>query len=286
MLFWRSRYAGRTGDIDRQRSLLQQASREHPWEFYGILAAERLGGEVLDIPFNYFDLSRDPVVLQAVSMMADGYGTMASGMLRDTGRSSAGMRAAALALMGEYSRSISLLRSTDYSLRSMNSGTLPDSLLCIYFPAPYRELTEETVTGVPVSLVTGLMRQESSFNRWAVSWVGASGLIQLMPGTAGDIARWYDLPVLSGGDFFIPDRSILYGSIYLARQYQRYEGWELLALAAYNAGPGNASRWMEEFPFEAEDPELFIEQIPFTETRGYVKHVLANSLIYGRIFER
>jgi soluble lytic murein transglycosylase len=137
---------------------------------------------------------------------------------------------------------------------------------------------------IPAALVTGLMRQESYFNRWARSWAGATGLIQLMPGTAGDIARWYGLTPLSGADFYDPVKSITFGSLYLNRQYTAFDESLVLTLCAYNAGPGNASAWMEDFPLEQDDPELFIEQIPLTETRGYVKHVMANSWIYGELF--
>lgn len=286
MLFWRARYAGRTGDTPAEESLLAETARRHPWEFYGLLAAERTGSGARHMEMADIDLASGPVTAMAVDMMSRGYGSMASDMLYRTAAADAGIRGAALALMGEHRKSLEVLRSLDYSLRSGNAGILPDSLLRFYFPAPYRELTQTTVSGMglPAELVTGLMRQESYFSRWARSWVGASGLIQLMPGTAGDVARWYGLPPLSGEELFDPASSILYGSLYLARQYSAFDGSPVLALSAYNAGPGNASRWREAFPPDDDDPELFIEQIPMTETRGYVKHVMANSWIYGELF--
>ena len=286
MLFWRARYASRTGDSGRENALLRETAERFPWEFYGLLAAARTGSRCLNIETSQIGLLDNYVTAEAVDMMSRGYGSMASEMLYETEFCDAGTRGAALSLMGEYRKSLALLREWDFQLRDGNLGTLPDSILCFYFPAPYRELTSSTVDGMDISpeIVTALMRQESYFNRWARSWVGASGLIQLMPGTAGDIARWYGLPVLSGSDFFVPEKSIQYGSLYLARQYSAFNGSLVLALAAYNAGPGNASKWMEEFPLEEGDPELFIEQIPLTETRGYVKHVMANSWIYLGLF--
>lgn len=286
MLFWRARYAERKGEHALSRQLLELTAARHPWEFYGLLASSGTGTLPGRYPMSDIDLSSDPVTAEAVDMMSRGYGTMASDMLYGTTASDEGTRGMALALMGEHQRSLEVLRGLDYRLRDTGAGILPDSLLRYYYPAPYRRLTEECVAGLSVSpeLVTGLMRQESYFNRWARSWVGASGLIQLMPGTAGDIARWYGLPTLSGDDFYVPDRSILYGSIYLDRQLSRFEGSEMLALAAYNAGPGNAVRWIGDFPPEEGDPELFIEQIPLTETRHYVKAVMANAWIYGALF--
>lgn len=285
MLFWRARYAGRKGDRRLEETLLAETADRHPWEFYGLLAAERLGVGTPEFPMPEVHLTSDPVTAEALRMMSRGYGAMASEMLYGSAQSDEGRRAAALALMGQNRRSLELLRSLDTRLRRENLGILPDSLLRFYFPAPYREITELTVSGthIPAELLIGLMRQESYFDRFARSWVGASGLIQLMPGTAGDIARWYGLPALSGADFFDPASSILYGSLYLGRQLSSFDGSTVLALAAYNAGPGNASRWNGSFPLEEEDPELFIERIPFVETRGYVKHVLANAWIYGRI---
>ncbi len=285
MLFWRARYCNRTGNTTLENALLLETAQEHSWEFYGLLAAGRTGRTPGKIEYPLLDLSDDPVTSLAVEMMKDGYGAMASLMLYTTDACDPGLRAAVLSLMGEHRECLALLRRYDRELRSAGVGMLPDSLLCFYFPAPYRELTESTVSSMNIdaSIVTGLMRQESYFNRLARSWIGAKGLIQLMPGTAGDIARWYGLPVLSGNDFYIPENSILYGSLYLARQNSAFNGSSVLALAAYNAGPGNAAKWMEAFPLDLSDPELFIEQIPFTETRGYVKHVLANSWLYSEI---
>jgi hypothetical protein len=286
MLFWSARYANRTGDTGRENELLLETAERFPWEFYGLLAAARTGSCYLNIETSQISLLDNSVTAEAVDMMSRGYGSMASEMLYGTELCDVGTRCAALSLMGEHSKSLALLRAWDFHLRDGNIGILPDNLLCFYFPTPYRELTWSSVDGmnIPPEVVTGLMRQESYFNRWARSWVGASGLIQLMPGTAGDIARWYGLPVLSGSDFFVPEKSIRYGSLYLSRQYSAFNGSLVLALAAYNAGPGNAAKWMEEFPLEDGDPELFIEQIPLTETRGYVKHVMANTWIYLELF--
>lgn len=285
MLFWRARYANRTGNTVLENALLLETAQKHAWEFYGLLASERTGGSSEKIEYSQLDLSSDPVTSLAVEMMKNGYGAMASLMLYTTDACDIGLRAAALSLMGEHPESLALLRRYDIELRSAGVGMLPDTLLRFYFPAPYIELTESTVSSMNIDafIITGLMRQESYFNRFARSWIGAKGLIQLMPGTAGDIARWYGLPALSGDDFYIPFNSILYGSLYLARQNSAFNGSSVLALAAYNAGPGNAAKWMEAFPLDLSDPELFIEQIPFTETRGYVKHVLANAWLYSEI---
>jgi len=283
MRFWRARYANRTGDFQSERHLLEETAESHPWEFYGLLAAFRLGRSLPTCSETaHIDLNADPVLAAALNMYSMGYGSMASLMLRTTSLGNPGTRGAALALMGEHGRSLALLREWDTELRGSGEGMLPDSLLAFYFPAPYRDLTEELTAGltIPGAAVTALMRQESYFNRWAGSSVGARGLIQLMPGTAGDISRWYGLPVLSGNDFYDPENSIQFGSIYLDRQYRSFDGSLLLAMAAYNAGPGSASRWMNDFPMEPDDPELFIEQVTYIVTRRYIKKVMANAWLY------
>lgn len=284
MLYWRARYAGKCGNSTLSAELLERTAEEHPWEFYGLLAARRLGRTFLDIEYTEVVLhSSDIVTSIALDMMKHGYGTMARSMLLNTRMGDIGLRASMLSLMGEHQSALTLLRLFDVELRSQGENILPDSLLCFYFPAPYRTLVEDVTEDMyfDAELLTGLMRQESYFNRWAGSPVGARGLIQLMPGTAGDIARWYGLTPLSGSDFYVPENSILFGAYYLNRQYQRFDNNAIIALAAYNAGPGNAARWYDTNGYDPADPELFIERITFIETRGYVKHVLANSWIYG-----
>ncbi|HRW77446.1 MAG TPA: transglycosylase SLT domain-containing protein, partial [Candidatus Sabulitectum sp.] len=107
-------------------------------------------------------------------------------------------------------------------------------------------------------------------------------LIQLMPATASDVARWNGLPRLTPEEFFIPEHSVLYGSLYINSQARRYQH-PAVFLAAYNAGPGNASRWIEMHGFDPDDQELYIEQITYRETRLYAKKVQRSAWIYGRI---
>ncbi len=285
MLFWRARYAERTGESERQEALLSQVAADHPWEFYGMLAAERLG-----IPYRIDMTVLSPVihgnlVLEtAAELFQEGYGTAAVEMLsygRIAGRGSA---AAAMGIIGEHGRAISLMRRLDTEYRENGTGILPDSLIGWYFPCPYRELVTavtDTMT-LDASYVEGIMREESYFNRFVISSAGAAGLIQLMPGTASDVARWNGLPRLSPEEFFTPEHSVLYGSLYINSQARRYSH-PAVFLAAYNAGPGNASRWIDMHGFDSADQELYIEQITYRETRMYSKKVQRSAWIYGRI---
>ncbi|MFO8184183.1 MAG: lytic transglycosylase domain-containing protein, partial [Candidatus Aegiribacteria sp.] len=285
MLFWRARLAGELGDPHLRDSLLERVSTEHPWEFYGMLAANRLGlNTAPDFSVPEIRLSRDPVCSLAVSLTARGYGLPAAEMLRTFSGAPLERRAAALSLMGYHGYSLSLLRGLDSRLREEEGRMLPDSLLLLYFPSPYRGLAASATDTLLLEahILQGIMREESYFNRWVVSHAGARGVAQLMPSTAADVARWYGLPPLSEEGFFDPAASVPYGALYIDRQYRSFEGERPLFLAAYNAGPANASRWAGMHGWNPRDPEMYIEQITYRETRMYVKKVLRSAWIYER----
>jgi soluble lytic murein transglycosylase len=133
------------------------------------------------------------------------------------------------------------------------------------------------------ALVLGLMRQESSFWTKAVSRVGARGLMQLMPATAkataGKLGLDYDLSRLTED----PEFNVALGRVFLVDMVARYDGYLPLALAAYNAGPGRADQWIREYG-DPRDPAIdelmWIESIPFSETRNYVQRVIEAMAVY------
>jgi soluble lytic murein transglycosylase len=133
--------------------------------------------------------------------------------------------------------------------------------------------------GLDSWLLMAIARRESAFNPQARSHVGAQGLMQLMPGTARDVARQAGITLNGSNAVFDPSVNIELGSRYLASLMQRYSNNRILALAAYNAGPHRVDRWLDESqtPFD-----VFIESIPFHETREYVQAVLAYRVILSR----
>ncbi|MGN7612898.1 lytic transglycosylase domain-containing protein [Magnetococcales bacterium HHB-1] len=128
------------------------------------------------------------------------------------------------------------------------------------------------------ALIWGLMRQESLFFHRAQSRVGALGLMQLMPATAKSEARLSKFPYSSRYHLQIPELNMELGQSYLYRTLRYLKGDLLLSLAGYNAGPGRAKKWSKQW--KRSDPVLFIENIPFTETRNYVKKVMLGMAIY------
>jgi len=286
-LYWTARNAAESGRAAEAAATLRDLADRHPWEFYGMMAAARLGRPRAAVPGPGLLAARGAIPEEAVALAASGYGRLAVDLLSGSPRYDAASRGAALSLLGEHSRAFSVLTSLDGDIRRECGVVLPDSLLRYYFPAPYRQLAIQTCSSLsfgPDTLL-GIIREESSFDRFACSSAGARGLIQLMPGTASDVARWNGLRRLSGDDFFDPGLSMLYGALYIDRQWRSSSGQAVIAFAAYNAGPGNASRWVGTIGFDDSDPEMFIEQITFRETRNYVKKVLRSAWMYGRLLQ-
>ena len=123
---------------------------------------------------------------------------------------------------------------------------------------------------IPASLLAAVAKQESRFSPTVHSGVGAVGLLQLMPETAADL---YGGP-LAPASLEDPALNALLGGRYLEQLLNRWDGNSLLAIASYNAGPGAAARWIT--PQLQQAPELWVEAIPYPETRLYVKKVLGN----------
>jgi soluble lytic murein transglycosylase len=128
-----------------------------------------------------------------------------------------------------------------------------------------------------------LIRQESLFRPGAVSPVGAVGLMQVMPATGAEIADSTGWPDYDPAILTDPAISLHFGSRYLEDQLARFDGFWPAVLAAYNGGPHNVALWWE-FPERSLDAELWIDRIPYKETRNYVKKVIAQYAAYRRLY--
>ncbi len=131
-------------------------------------------------------------------------------------------------------------------------------------------------SGLPRSIIYATLRQESVFKTNALSSAGAYGLMQLLPKVAAHTARRWQLP--APGDLFDPKINIPIGVAHLKDIYNRFSGRLMLALAGYNAGPNAVARWV---PAEPKDADVWIENIPYNETRVYVQRVLWHSIVFG-----
>jgi soluble lytic murein transglycosylase len=154
--------------------------------------------------------------------------------------------------------------------------------LALRFPLAHADSVRTAAAGsaLPAARIYAVIRQESAFMHDVRSSAGALGLMQLMPATARQVARRAKLPDAGRPDLLDPTRNLLLGSLYLARLEQRYGGHPVLASAAYNAGPGRVRRWLPGAG--TVDSDVWIETVPFNETRGYLRAVLAYQIIYAR----
>lgn len=151
------------------------------------------------------------------------------------------------------------------------------------YPWPHRGAVEAEARefGVDPLLLAAIVRQESVFDLDALSRAGARGLAQLMPGTAAQAARGLDVTFYPDW-LIVPDLNLHLGASHLAALLRRFGGRVEVAVAAYNAGGRPVTRWLQRPG--AEDPDQFIEQIPYPETRRYVRAVLRNRALYRALY--
>jgi soluble lytic murein transglycosylase len=149
------------------------------------------------------------------------------------------------------------------------------------YPFPYQREIKQWSSERKLNplMVVALMRQESRFEPKIRSVVGATGLMQVMPSTGKWIAEKINLEKY---DLENPNDNIKFGTWYLDHTHDQYDNNSLLAIASYNAGPGNVSKWLKELP--TTDPDLFVEEIPFKETKNYVRQVFGNYWNYLRLY--
>ena len=279
--YWRARALQANGQRQAANAIFLALSREH--HYYGQLAEEELGS-VMQAPQinvktggeNVAAIARNPGIARAQALYDLGLRSDATlewnwtiQRFSDTQL----LAAAELARQMEwYDRAIDTAERTrelhDFELR---------------FLAPYRELARQAASDnqIDEAWVFGLMRQESRFINVARSNVGAAGLMQIMPATARWIAQRLGIKRFDTNEMQDPARNIQFGSYYLKHVQTSLDGSPVLATAAYNAGPGRAQRWRSSQPMEA---AVYIESIPFTETRDYVKKVMSNAMYYATRF--
>ena len=137
--------------------------------------------------------------------------------------------------------------------------------------------------GLEEAWVYGLMRQESRFANKAKSDVGAAGLMQIMPATAKWVARKMGMRDYRSALIHETDVNLKLGTYYMKNVLSSFDNNAVLASAAYNAGPARARQWRGEKALEG---AIYVETIPFDETREYVKKVMSNTVYYSKLFDQ
>lgn len=152
--------------------------------------------------------------------------------------------------------------------------------LTLRFPLAYRtEIKKQSKHyGVPEALIYAIIRQESAFRHDVVSYAGAHGLMQLMPKTASWISKLHHISYQNKQQLFTLTKNIHLGVAYLSHLSKHYDQQLLLTVAAYNAGPTQVRAWLKAYPLK--EPDIWIEVIPFNETRNYIKSVMSYYAVY------
>lgn len=280
--YWAARSYMRLGDTDNVSKWLEKAYA-HPRTFYGMLATRALGYDFnfeWDIPTftqdQYNLLEQTPEGRRAIALVSVGKSNFADRqLLRLNPEKNAVLRRAMLSY-AEYAE----LPSTALRLGARvthESGALYDA--AFYPVGGWIEFYEYKVDP---ALVHAIMRQESRFDAEAQSYLGASGLMQIMPVTASYVAGDDFYKTKAGKAALLdPKTNLKLGQLYIKRMldHPAVKGDLVTMLVAYNAGPGNLRRWRQKMKTD-DDPLLFIESLPASETRAYVERVLSNYWMY------
>ena len=284
-LYWHAVALGRLGDSHRMRRGLETVARLHD-DYYGILASEQLG---LRLPPGNAIASRR-IASRLLQEDADVRLALA---LAAAGRESDARKVWKHWMAHNDSRTIlaaaEAARTSGWLLGSINAADAAApaaNSLSLRYPTPHRALITDYCRrfGLPAAYVFGLIRQESRFNPKAVSSAGARGMMQIMPATARRIARAHSYSRYRLSRLTLPRTNVILGTTYLRDLADDLDEDEILIAAAYNAGPGRAERWARSS--RGISRAVMVETIPFTETRIYVKSLLANQIHYGRILRQ
>jgi soluble lytic murein transglycosylase len=182
--------------------------------------------------------------------------------------------------MGDILGAITTVRRAYPDYAELPPDSLPAEVWDVLFPVRHLDLVTRHAARnrLDPDLVLALIRQESAFAESARSPANARGLMQILPSTGRLLARQAGISRYSVARLYQADTNIALGTRHLSALLERYGGKVELALAAYNAGDNRVDRWLAEFG--AVDMAEFVERIPFSETRGYVKQVLSNRAHY------
>ncbi|MGN6515437.1 MAG: lytic transglycosylase domain-containing protein [Rhizomicrobium sp.] len=272
--FWAARSHMRQGDSLRVITLLVAAARLEP-TFYGMLSERVLGW---DQETGFSQATLEPADFNIITQIPAAHRAVALWQIGETENVHKEM-ARALASI-DYKQSTSFaamaeaMNQPDLELRASELSASQGKTLTGLFPVP--DYHPAGGYRIDPSLVLAFVRQESRFQPKAVSAVGATGLMQIMPGTATHL----DSSVQSS-DLKDPTTSLDLGQRYITELLDQMNNNLFEATASYDAGPGNVFRWLDR-PGAKDDPLLFIETMPSPEARDYVRRVMTYYWMYNR----
>ena len=276
--YWRARALEAAGRVEEARAGFESLAGER--DYYGFLAADRLE---TGYRFNHRPLAVAADTVERVAAMPAvrrALELLALGRRVEARRE---WRALTRGLGGEELKAASwIARCRDWHARAILTIARTTELddLDLRFPLAFRRAVESPSVrrSLPPAAVYAVIRQESAFMSDARSSAGALGLMQIMPRTGREIARAMGRRLRNRNELLVPRLNVEMGTHYLRSLLREVDGHIVLATASYNAGPHRVRRWL---PAQGEvEAAVWIDSIPFTETRRYVRRVLAYHAIY------
>ena len=292
--YWSGRSWARAGNAERARERWSAVIERDPYSYYAGLAARRLGQSIptppvaqLPSPQRFRGALTRAEVLDALGMtVEERYEYEGIERAAET-REDVLAAGRGLVEHGEVIRAIRVgWRAVASDGGAANGDSAPPrdlrGYMLIYPLLLEAELVARSrASNLDPALVAGLIRQESSWYPRAVSRAGARGLMQIMPSVGEAIARSRGYPLWDPALLFDPSVSLELGTLHLRADLSSHANVQR-ALAAYNAGGSRVRRWIRRPG--AQDPEMFVERIPFVETRDYVRIVLRNAEMYRALY--
>jgi soluble lytic murein transglycosylase len=278
--YWHARAAAATRGEESAKGMFAEIAGLR--DYYGYLAADRLAQPYnLNVHPSPLDavaqttLAKQTAIIRAHELFACDMADEAQAewsFALDGADNALKVQAAVLASRwGWFSQSITTLAQT---------GEFDD--VTLRYPRPFLESVgaASKLAQMPQDWILAVMRQESLFRKDAVSHADARGVMQMVPSTASAVAHRWHLPAPGRDGLFDPTIAVPLGAAHLRELLDRYGEQLTLALAAYNAGPAAVAHWLPQKPM---DPQIWIENIPYNETRGYVQHIMEHIVAFSAV---
>ena len=303
-LYWKGRSLEKSGEMQKAVTLLRTLCGDAPLSYYCQIGRARPVAALANgasssqdgVSFAGLDPKEKPVAGDAHYQRA--VELRMAGLLREAGEEAAALAgrlggdrgeilwmAGLLKDFGDYHRALKLVQLTFPDVLERGISGVPPFFWDLAYPQGLLPTIQAATTnGVDPHLIAAVIREESVYNPDAVSPAGALGLMQVMPQTGQMIAGRLGGESFSRERLFDPHYNIRLGSWYLGHLAEKFDHNPVYMVAAYNAGPEAVSRWVQQFG--GTEPDEFIESIPYTETRLYVKRVLRSHREYRRVSGR
>ncbi len=277
-IYWRGRALEKIGDIEKANE--SYASIADQRDYYGFLAADRIGAKY---QMNHYPLPEDLEAKNKISHLPGIRRARELFVLYGDYRARREWQHA-LRSMTNYQKQIAAQLASEWgwydrAIFTMSAAHAYNDLE-LRFPITYRDDIEKYAKkrNLDTAWIFALMRSESAFMEKVKSPAGALGLMQIMPATGRLTARKIGMKKFRTSDLLVAKKNIALGTAYMKEMQDKFNGSHMLATAAYNAGPGRSVKWSPKKG--CKEPDIWIEQIPFNETRAYVKRVIFYASIY------